>query len=105
MTLEQQAKELGEKLAESTIPKELKREILEQLPKFSTRELGLVLYALRSEVAQLALLEKVLQDFEDAQIRRAPEIRAALRAVADAAITQYIALVEQDAVKRSAGLA
>lgn len=100
IALQEKARELGQRLAQSTVPDELKREVLADLPAMQPRDIDLLLFALRAEHAQLALLEHALKEFEETEGARVDD---AIAGATDAAITAYVERVQQDAARRSLG--
>lgn len=90
MTPEAKAKELGERLARSTAPEELKTTILELLPKLTEQDLDRILYSLRFEEGEHVRLEAALQAFQDDLKARWSALAAEEQRIADDVIEDFL---------------
>jgi hypothetical protein len=90
MTLNEKAKELGERLARSTAPKELKDAILELLPKLTERDLDYLLYSLRFEEGEHARLEAALNAFQQDLKARWEALKTDEQRIVDEAIEDFL---------------
>ncbi len=90
MTITEKAKELGERLAASTAPPELKTAILDILPKMNERDLDRVLYSLRFEEGEHARLEAALNAFQADLKARWEALKTEEQRIADEAIEDFL---------------
>lgn len=90
MTITEKAKELGERLARSTAPKELKDAILELLPKLAEQDLDRILYSLRFEEGEHARLEAALNAFQQDLKARWSALATEEQRIADETIEDFL---------------
>ena len=105
MTITEKAKELGERLAASTAPPELKATILELLPKLTERDLDRILYSLRFEEGELARLHAALQSFQEQLRAQWAALEQEEQWIADEAIEDFLNDTASQAAQRSMGAA
>lgn len=90
MTIQEKAKELGERLARSTVPQELKDAILELMPKLTEQDLDRILYSLRFEEGEHGRLEAALNEFQRALKARWDALAVEEQRIADEAIEDFL---------------
>ncbi|MBI2482612.1 hypothetical protein HYV74_00355 [Candidatus Uhrbacteria bacterium] len=90
MTIQEKARELGQRLAHSTLPQVLKDAILEALPQSTEREVDALLLALRNEDAQLQQLEDASRQFVARTAEQWDALAAEEQAVVDAAVEEFV---------------
>ncbi|MBI4433554.1 hypothetical protein HY632_02185 [Candidatus Uhrbacteria bacterium] len=102
MTIQEKARELGQRLAHSTLPQALKDTIFEALPKSSAQDLDGLLLALRNEAAQLQDLEDASRRFVACTAERWDALAAEEQAVVDVAVEEFVAATASDVLARAA---
>lgn len=100
MTTTEKAKELGERLAASTAPLELKSAILELLPKLTERDLDRILYSLRFEEGEHTRLEATLQAFQGQLRAQWAALEQEERWISDEAIADFLNDTASQAAQR-----
>lgn len=90
MTITEKAKELGERLARSTAPQELKAAILDLLPKLAEQDLDRILYSLRFEEGEHARLEAALNAFQQDLKARWSALATEEQRIADETIEDFL---------------
>lgn len=90
MTITEKAKELGERLAQSTAPPELKTAILDILPKLTEKDLDRILYSLRFEEGEHTRLEAALNAFQEDLKARWSMLGTDEQRIADEAIEDFL---------------
>lgn len=90
MTTTEKAKELGERLARSTAPQELKAAILDLLPKLTEQDLDRMLYSLRFEEGEHARLEAALNVFQQDLKARWSALATEEQRIADETIEDFL---------------